>query len=68
VGWHDLDCITDPCWGLILIQIVPLLIIAGLISTYFFRKTGHIYLGAFICVLFITWYIVAGQAIQFAFP
>jgi pimeloyl-ACP methyl ester carboxylesterase len=49
------------------IQFVPLLIIVGLISTYFFRKTGHIYLGAFICAMFITWYIVAGQAIQFAF-
>jgi pimeloyl-ACP methyl ester carboxylesterase len=49
------------------IQFVPLLIIVGLILTYYFRKTGHIYVGAFICAMFITWYIVAGQAIQFAF-
>jgi hypothetical protein len=49
------------------IQFVPLLIIVASILTYFFRKTGHIYVGAFICGLFITWYIVAGQAIQFGF-
>jgi pimeloyl-ACP methyl ester carboxylesterase len=53
---------------IVAIQFVPLLIIVALILTYFFRKTGHIYVGAFICALFITWYIVAGQAIQFAFP
>lgn len=49
------------------IQFVPLLIIVAFIQTYFFRKTGHIYTGAFVCAIFITWYIVAGQAIQFAF-
>ncbi len=49
------------------IQFVPLLIIVGFVLTYFYRKTGHIYTGAFISALFITWYIVAGQAIQFAF-
>lgn len=49
------------------IQFVPLLIIVALIETYFFRKTGHIYTGAFVCAIFIAWYIVAGQAIQFAF-
>jgi hypothetical protein len=46
---------------------VPLLIIVALILTYFFLKTGHIYVGGFICGLLIAWYIVAGQAIQFAF-
>lgn len=52
---------------IVAIQFVPLLLIVGFILTYFFRKTGHIYAGAFICALFITWYIVAGQATQFAF-
>lgn len=47
------------------IQFVPLLFIVAAISTYFFRKTGVVYIGAFINALFITWYIVAGQAIQF---
>ncbi|MBZ0283100.1 MAG: alpha/beta fold hydrolase [Anaerolineae bacterium] len=57
----------EPLLTIVGIQFVPLLAIIGLISTYFFRKTGRIYVGAFICALFITWYIVAGQAIQFAF-
>jgi len=48
------------------IQFVPLLIIVAAISTYFYRKTGTVWTGAFINALFITWYIVAGQAIQFA--
>ncbi|MBK8025415.1 MAG: alpha/beta fold hydrolase [Chloroflexi bacterium] len=48
------------------IQFVPLLMIVAAVSTYFFRKTGTVYTGAFINALFITWYIVAGQAIQFA--
>jgi hypothetical protein len=41
-----------------LIALVPLL--AG-ISTYFFRKTGHVYLGSFINTLFIVWYLVAAN-------
>ncbi len=49
------------------IQFVPLLIISALILTYFFHKTGRIYTGAFICAMLIASYIVAGQAIQFAF-
>jgi len=58
--------LSEPLLTIVAIQFVPLLIIVGLIQTYFFRKTGRIYLGAFVCALFITWYIVAGQAIQFA--
>jgi hypothetical protein len=49
------------------IQFVPLLLIVGMIQTYFFHKTGRVYVGAFVCAIFITWYIVAGQAIQFPF-
>ena len=46
-------------------QLVPLMAIIACISTYFYHKTGKIYTGAFINALFITWYIVAGQAIHF---
>lgn len=49
------------------IQFVPLLILVGCIQTYFFHKTGRVYTGAFLSALFITIYIVAGQAVQFAF-
>jgi pimeloyl-ACP methyl ester carboxylesterase len=56
---------NGPLLTIVAIQFVPLLVIVAFILTYFFRLTGRIYVGAFICALFITWYIVAGQAIQF---
>lgn len=46
-------------------QVVPLLTIVALISTFFFRLTGRIYVGAFINAMLITWIIVAGQATQY---
>ncbi len=55
----------EPLLTVVGIQFVPLLAVVGLISTYFYRKTGHIYVGAFLNALLVTWYIVAGQAIQF---
>ncbi len=58
--------LSEPLLTIVGIQFVPLLIIVAAISTYFYRKTGTVWTGAFINALFITWYIVAGQAIQFA--
>ncbi|MDB5054317.1 MAG: alpha/beta hydrolase [Bacilli bacterium] len=52
--------------GIVAFQFVPVNIVVSLISTYFFRKTGKIYSGAFVNTLLITWYIVAGQATQYA--
>ncbi len=46
---------------------VPVLAIVGLLMTYFFRKTGLVYVGAFIAALLVTWNIVGGQAEQFDF-
>lgn len=48
-------------------QFVGLLTIVGVFTTFFFRRTGTIFVGAFVSALFITWVIVAGQAIHFAF-
>jgi pimeloyl-ACP methyl ester carboxylesterase len=56
----------EPLRTIIAFQFVPLLIIVALISTFFYHKTGKIYVGAFINSLFVTWYIVAGQATHFA--
>jgi pimeloyl-ACP methyl ester carboxylesterase len=53
--------------GIVLFQYIPIFIIVSLIATYFYRKTGHIYVGAFINGLLITWIIVAGQATHFAY-
>lgn len=46
------------------VQFVPLLAIMALIGTFTWRRTNSYLPGAFICALFVTWYIVAGQAIQ----
>ena len=59
--------LEEPLLTIVAFQFVPLLFIAGLVATYFFPMTGRIYVGAFLNALFITAYIVAGQAIQFAF-
>ena len=42
--------------GLALFALVPAV---ALVSTYYFRKTGRIYVGAAINTLFVTWYLVA---------
>lgn len=57
----------EPLLTVVAFQFVPLLTIVGLIMTYFFRKTGTIYVGAFTSAMFITWVIVAGQATHYAF-
>jgi hypothetical protein len=56
----------EPLLTIVGIQFVAILVIVALISTYFYRKTGNVYVGAFMNALLVTWYIVAGQAIQFA--
>lgn len=54
-------------WTIIMFQLFPIFIIVALVSTYFYRKTGHIYTGAFLNAMLITWIIVAGQATHFGF-
>ena len=56
-----------PLSTIIAIQFVPLLVIIAVISTYTWRRTGSALPGALICSLFVTWYIVAGQATQATF-
>jgi dienelactone hydrolase len=51
----------------LLFQYIPIFIIVGLVSTYFFRKTGHIFVGSFINAMLITWIIVAGQVTYYHF-
>ena len=52
---------------IVLFQFIPIFIIVGLVSTYFFRKTGHIFVGSFISAMLVTWTIVAGQVIHYHF-
>jgi hypothetical protein len=53
--------------GIVLFQFIPIFAIVGLITTYFYRKTGHIYVGAFLSTMLVTWIVVAGQAIHYAY-
>ena len=48
------------------IQFLPLMAVVALISVFTWRRTNSHLPGAFIAGLFVTWYIVAGTAVQFA--
>ncbi|MCX7982156.1 MAG: alpha/beta fold hydrolase [Syntrophales bacterium] len=54
-------------WFIVMFQFFPLFIIAASVMTYFFRRTGHIYLGSFLAAILVTWIVVASQATHFAF-
>ena len=56
---------SEPLNTIVMIQFVPLLLIVAIISTFTYRRTGGYITGALINGLFVTWYIVAGQATQF---
>ena len=56
---------SQPLNTIVAIQFLPLMVVASVFSTWFYEKTGRVYAGAFVNALFITWYVVAGQAIQF---
>ena len=46
---------------------LPIFTIAALVSTYFYRKTGHVFVGSFMNALLVTWLVVAGQETHFAY-
>ncbi len=52
--------------SIFLFQFIPIGIITAMVSTYFFRKTGHIYVGAFTNTLLVAWILVASQPIHYA--
>ncbi|WP_350245475.1 alpha/beta hydrolase family protein [Deinococcus sonorensis] len=54
----------EPLNVIVAIQFLPILALLGIFMSYFARHTGRIYAGAFVASLFVTWYIVAGQATQ----
>lgn len=53
--------------SVVMFQFLPIFTIVALLSTYFYRQTGHIYVGAFMNALLVTWIIVAGQATHYPF-
>lgn len=72
IGWQEgylalTEVLYIPMEALLTVigfQFIPLLAITAYFSTVFFRMTGNIYTGTFTNALFVTWYIVANQAIQ----
>jgi len=72
IGWQEgylalTEVLYIPMEALLTVigfQFIPLLTITAYFSTFFFRKTGNIYTGSFTNALFVTWYIIANQAIQ----
>ncbi len=68
-GWllvnGHLFSINEPLNTVIAMQFLPLMAIIAFLSTYTWRRTGSYLPGALINALFVTWYIVAGQATQF---
>jgi len=48
-------------WSIFMWQFLPLFTMVALVSTYFYRQTGHIYLGAFLNAMLISWIVVASQ-------
>jgi hypothetical protein len=57
---------NDNLRTIVAIQFVPLMAIVAVISTFTFRRTDSYVPGALICALFVTWYVVAGQATHVA--
>jgi hypothetical protein len=53
---------NDNLFTILAIQFLPMFTMVALAYTYFFRKTAHIYVGAFLCALLVTWILVASQA------
>ncbi|MFH1762866.1 MAG: alpha/beta fold hydrolase [Gemmatimonadota bacterium] len=58
---------SEPLWTIITFQFLPIMTIVGLVSTFFYRRTGHVYVGAFTSGILVTWIVVASQAIHFPF-
>ncbi len=58
---------SEPLNTIVMFQFVPLLLIAALIGTYTYRRTASYVPGALINAMFVSWYVVAGQATQFAY-
>lgn len=55
---------AEPLNTIVMIQFAPLLLMVSLISTCAWRHTGSYVPGALINGLWVSWYIVAGQATQ----
>jgi len=58
---------SEALWSIIAFQFLPLMTIVGLVTAWFQRATGRIYVGAFLSGILVTWIVVASQAIHYGF-
>lgn len=58
---------SEPLWTIIAFQFLPIMSIAAVLTVYFFRRTGTVYVGATVCGLLVTWIVVASQATHYPF-
>jgi len=58
---------SEALWSIIAYQFVPLMTIVGLVTASCQRATGHIYVGAFLSGILVTWIVVASQPIHYGF-
>jgi len=49
---------SEPLWSIIALQFLPLMTIVAAVSVYFHQRTGHIYVGAFVSGMLVTWIVV----------
>ena len=56
----------QPLLTIVALQFVPLMALVAASSTWLYTLTGRVYAGAFFNGIFVTWYMVAGQATHFA--
>jgi hypothetical protein len=57
-----LPAFADPLFTIVGIQFVVVLALAGILAVFTWKRTNGPLLGATVCGLLVTWYIVAGQA------
>jgi pimeloyl-ACP methyl ester carboxylesterase len=57
---------AEPLNTIVMMQFVPLLAMVAVLSTFTWRRTGSWLPGALLNGLVVSWYVVAGQATQFA--
>ncbi len=55
---------VDPLFTIVAIQFIPILAITSIVSVFTWRCTADALTGALISGVFVTWYIVAGQAMH----
>jgi hypothetical protein len=58
---------SESLWSIVAFQFLPIMTIVALVTDFFARRTGAVWVGAFASGLLVTWIVVASQATHHAF-